>query len=51
MVLCGQAEAQRVGIVLAQEVGHLHRHATALAELAAFEVEVFMVTMDECPSL
>ena len=43
----GQVEAQGVGVVLAQKVGHLHRGAAALAELAAPEVEVFMVTRDK----
>jgi hypothetical protein len=37
-------EAQGVGIVLIQEVGHFHERATALAQLRALEVEVFMVT-------
>jgi hypothetical protein len=43
----GQVEAQWVGVVLAQEVGDLHGSATALAELAAFEREVFMVARDK----
>jgi len=36
-----QVEAQGIGVVLAQEVGHLHERAAALAELATLEVEVF----------
>jgi hypothetical protein len=35
-----QVEAQRVGVVFAQVVGHVHGGAAALAELAAAEVEV-----------
>jgi hypothetical protein len=40
----GQVKAQRVGIVLAQEVGYLYCGAAALAELAPSEVEVFSDT-------
>jgi hypothetical protein len=42
-----QVEAQRVGVVLAQKVGHVDGAAAALAELAAVEVKVFMVTRDK----
>jgi hypothetical protein len=48
---CGQVEAQRVGVVFAQELGHRHGRAPALAELSAFEVEAFMVTGDRTGSL
>jgi hypothetical protein len=37
--------AQRVGVVAAEAVGHVDKGAAALAELAAAEVQVFMVTM------
>jgi hypothetical protein len=37
----GQVEAQRVGVVLAQEVGHIDERAAALAELGPLEVQVF----------
>jgi hypothetical protein len=44
---CGELVAQRVGFVLAQEVGHVHGGGAALAELPTLEVEVFMVTRDK----
>jgi hypothetical protein len=47
----GQVEAQWVGVVLAQEVGHVDGGAAALAELPASEVEVFMITMHKFRSL
>jgi len=40
----GQVETQRVRVVLAEEVGHVHGSAAALAELASLEVEVFSDT-------
>jgi hypothetical protein len=40
----GQVKAQRIGIVLAEKVEHLHEGAAALAELSAAEVEVFSDT-------
>ena len=36
-----QVKAQGVGVVFAQEVGHVDGSAAALAELAALKVEVF----------
>jgi hypothetical protein len=45
-----QVEAQGIGVVFAEEVGHLHESAAALAQLRTFEVEVFMATRDKCPS-
>jgi hypothetical protein len=42
-----QVEAQRVGVVLAQKVGHLHEGAMAFTQLRALEVEVFMVARDK----
>jgi len=47
----GQVEAQWIGVVFAQEVGHVHSAATALAELAASEIEVLMITMHKILSL
>ena len=41
-----QVEAQGVGVVPLQEVGHLHEGAAAFAELCPLKVEVFMVTGD-----
>jgi hypothetical protein len=41
----GQVVAQGVGVVAAEEVGHVDEGAAALAELTAPKVEVFMVTM------
>jgi hypothetical protein len=38
----GQVETEWIGILLAQKVGHIDGGTTALAELAPFEVEVFM---------
>jgi hypothetical protein len=46
-----QVEAQRVGVVLAQEVGHLYESAAALAWLRALEVEVFLDTGWKTPSV
>ncbi len=40
----GQVESQRVGIVLAQEVEHLHESAPALAQLRSLKVEIFSDT-------
>jgi hypothetical protein len=37
----GQVEAQGIGVVLAEEVGHLHERAAALTELCPLEVQVF----------
>jgi hypothetical protein len=39
-----QVETQRVGVVLAQEVGHVDGGAAALAELSASEFEAFSDT-------
>jgi hypothetical protein len=47
----GQVEAEGVGVVAAQEVGHLHEGATAFAQLRAPKIEVFMVTMHKFRSL
>jgi hypothetical protein len=40
----GKVEAQRVGVVLAEAIGHIHGGAPALAELAPAEVEVLLDT-------
>jgi len=47
----GQVVAQGVGVVAAEEVGHVHKGAAALAELAAPKVQVLMVTMHKLLSL
>ena len=48
----GQVEAQGVGVVLAEEVGHIYRCASALGEFPpTLEVQVFMVTMHKFLSL
>ncbi len=39
-----QVVAQGVGVVAAEEVGHVHSRAPALAELAPTEVQVFLDT-------
>jgi hypothetical protein len=39
-----QVEAQGIGVVAAEEVGHVHGGTAALAELPAPKIEVFMVT-------
>jgi hypothetical protein len=46
----GQVVAQGVGVVLAQEVGHVHGGAATLAELVAPEVQVFLDTGRKIPS-
>jgi hypothetical protein len=46
----GQVEAQGVGVVVAEEVGHVDGGSPTLAELSTFEVEVFMVTRDKTRS-
>jgi hypothetical protein len=47
----GQIEAQGVGVVVAEEVGHVDGSSPTLAELSTFEVDVFMVTRDKTRSL
>jgi hypothetical protein len=42
--------AQRVGVILAERVGHRHESAATFAQLSALEVEVFMVTRDKTGS-
>jgi hypothetical protein len=37
-----QVEAQGVGVILTEEVGHLHSGATALGELSTSEGQVFI---------
>jgi hypothetical protein len=48
----GQVEAQGGRVIAAEEVGHVDEGTTALAELPAPKIEVFMVTMRKkriCP--
>ena len=42
-----EVEAQGVGVVLAQEVGHLDSRTPALAELSISGLEAFMVARDK----
>jgi hypothetical protein len=46
-----QVMSLQVGIVRAQEVGHVDDGPAALAKLATSEIEVFLVTRDKTPSL
>jgi hypothetical protein len=41
----GEVVAQRIGVVAAEEVGHVHGRAPALAEFTPTKVQVFMFTM------
>jgi hypothetical protein len=47
----GQVIAQRVGVILAQVIGHINGSPPALAELSTTEVEVFSDTGCKNPSV